>query len=251
MTTRLRFLLAGVACVGYILHAQPRTTTFKPCVQALQKLDVPTQIHLVQMCQVSSEIRPILTPLLSESGIEVYRLEYPSRDESKFTTGEKTQRKAPSAARYPFSVSALLVFQDEQAREKELKVLMSSYSPPSLQMIPYAGVQWYGGYDTATSGYQQDWGSIVSFKYETVEFVWLDQQHVLLERIRVYAPLGCITHIAPPQPNFKCGSPDVKSNQLGEYYNYSPPELSSHDYPFLIKVATMLAEGRRPAQHPQ
>jgi hypothetical protein len=249
MMTSLRTLLAGAACAASILCAQSRPTTFKPCAQAIQKLEVPAQIHLVRMCQISPETRPILTPLLSESGIEVYRLEYPPRDESKSATGEKTQSKTPYAARYPFSVSALLVYQDEQAREKEFKVLMNSYTPQSLQTIPYAGVRWYGGYDTAASGYQQDWGSIVSFKYETIEFLWLNDQDVLLRNIGLYAPSGCITHIAPKQPNFSCGSPDIESTEIGEYSNPSPPPLDHGQ--FLYKVATALAGGRRPPQHPQ
>jgi hypothetical protein len=153
--------------------------------------------------------------------------------------GEKAASKTPSPAGYPFSVSALLVFQDEQAREKELKILMNS---PAMR--------WYGGYDDPRLGWQNDWGSVVSFKYEVVEFVWLDEQDVLLDRLAAYAPPSCITHIAPPSPNFKCGSPDVESNEVGEFYNYSPPPLS-HDFTFLYKVAMMLAEGRRPAKHPQ
>lgn len=248
MTTSLRLLLAGAVSVSSMLYAQSNNRTFRPCTQALQKLEIPGQIHLVKMCQGSPEILPILSPLLSENGIEVYRLEFPSGDQSKSATGEDARRKTSSAIHYPFSVGALLVFQDEQAREKELKFLMGLQSNG---MIPLTGMIWYGGYDTASSGYQQDWGSIVSFKYETVKFVWLDQQNVLLEQIGAYAPPGCITHIAPPQPNFSCGSPDVVSNEVGEFDNYSPPPLSSHDYPFLYKVATMLAEGRRPVQHPQ
>ncbi len=239
MRSTLRLLLIGAACASAMLHAQGRNTTFKACAQAQQNLDVSTQIHLVRMCQATPEIRPILTFMLSENGIDVYRVAYPPQDESKSSASGKAAAKAPSPARYPFSVSALLVFQDEQAREKELNTLMNS---PAMR--------WYGGYDDPRLGWQQDWGSIVSFKYETVEFVWLNQQNVLLERVAAYAPPGCITHIAPPTPNFKCGSPDVASNEVGEFYNYSPPPLS-HDFAFLYKVATMLADGMRPEQGPR
>jgi hypothetical protein len=221
-----------------MLHAQAHTSTFKPCSRAQQDLDVPAQIHLVQMCQATPENRPTLTLLLSENGVDVYRLAYPPKDESESVMKEKAAGKTSSPARYPFTVSALLVFQDEQARGKELKALMNS---PALR--------WYGGYDDPKLGWQEDWGSIVSFKYETVEFVWLDQNNVLLRRVAAYAPPECITHVAPPSPNFKCGSPDIDSNEVGQFFNYSPPPLS-HDFAFLYKVATMLAEGRRPGQHP-
>jgi hypothetical protein len=250
MTTGLRSSFAGALCAAAILYAQSRPATFKPCVQALQKLEVPAQIHLVRMCQISPETRPILTPLLSENGIDVYRLEYPQRSGGGSLRGQRGSQNAAPQARYPFSVTALAVFQDEGTRENQLKAFMDMY-PPGREstQIPFAGVSWFGGYDTADSGYQQDWGSIVSFKYETIEFLWLNKKDVLLRNIGLYAPLGCITHIAPKQPNFSCGSPDIESTEIGEYSNPSPPPLN-HGL-FLYKVATMLAEGRRPAQNPQ
>lgn len=231
----LRLIITWAALAGVALRAQTPATTFTPCAQARQKIEVPEQIHLVSRCQVTPEVRPILPLLFSENGIEVYRLEFPPKKGSKPEGSQRADARVASDTHYPFTVSALLVFQSEDARGKEFKALASS-----------SAVSWYGGYDDPMRGWQEDLGSIVSFKYETDQFVWLNERDVLLVRADLYAPLGCMTHVAPPSQNFNCGSPDVESTEVGAYVNPSPPELPQGS--FLYRVAAMLADGRRPGQ---
>ncbi|MDE3148388.1 MAG: hypothetical protein KGL37_02870 [Acidobacteriota bacterium] len=234
----LRLLLAGTACVGSMLYAQARTVTFKACAEAQQKLNVPMQIHLVQMCQTVPEVRPKLSFLFSEEGTDVYRLEFPHRHRSKLGAAQDTTKENSRQLSYPFSVSALLVFQGEPAREKELNALLRS------------PIEWYGGRYTPENGWQEDWASIVSFKYETVEFTWLNDRQVLFQRRDLYAPQSCITHANPAGD---CGWADVNSNEIGYFVNPSPPPLSPSDHlpedVFLYKVAKALAEGRRPKEN--
>jgi hypothetical protein len=208
----------GITGVVVCAQAPSHTITFKPCEQATRKLRVPEEIHVIRMCQGSPELRPALSFLLSEKGIDVYRLEYP-------IGGNKP--RVPQERRYPFTVRALLVYQGEEARAAELKVLMNS------------PIRWLGGRDVPQGGYQQDWASIVSFKFETAEFVWLSRQNVILKYMGIYAPVGCMTP-PPVVPGSRCGSPEIESNEVGEYDNYSPPPLN-HDL-FLFRVATELVE---------
>ncbi len=218
-----------LVATGSLVGAQTRTTTFAPCAQALQRLKVPEQIHLIQACQVSPEAHLRLSFLLSENGVDVYRLEYRAMTGEQNDAGGTPLSSHPSPDRYPFTVQALLVYQTEQAREAELRVLTGSPT-----------ISWFGGYDDPQTGRQEDWGSIVSFKYETVEFVWLDKANVLLRHSGFYVPVGCMTpRPHPASSNFSCGSPDIESNEIGVYDNISPPPLSQGT--FLYRVATLLA----------
>ena len=224
-----KFITLGIACTGFFLNAQTRTTTFKACSEAEQKLEVPDQVHIIQMCQATPEIRPVLSLVLSDNGIEVYRIEYPSTTaKTKSPVAQRTGGDASSQSHYPFTVRALLVYQDEHSRTTELNMLLKS-----------PGVNWFGACYSPQNGTQYDWGSIVSFKYETAEFVWLNKQQVILTHDNFFAPISCMTHKACiNDATVTCGSRGIESNEIGSYDNYSLPPLGQDS--FLYRVATLL-----------
>src|ERR1039458_3472119 len=103
---------------SFLLAVLPTPAISQACVQATQRLQVPEQIHLVTACQVPPGILPKLSFLLSESGIDIYRVEWPNPAEARVP--------AYAHPHYPLSVTALFVFQDEKERQLQIKSLMSA-----------------------------------------------------------------------------------------------------------------------------
>lgn len=200
-------------------------TTYKACNQAREKLAIPESVHIIAMCQTSPEVRPALSLLFSENGIDVYRLEYPTAgNAAKSGPGPQSGH-----TKYPFTERALLVYQDEKARITELNKLVQG------------GMNWYDQWNDENGTLQTNWNSIASFKYETVEFQWLNKSYIQFRRLDAFAPPECVTKISPNVQSNVCGSPNVKSNALGFIASPSAPPLDQNAFPFLYKVAVALA----------
>lgn len=85
---------------GFLLIVLPKPAIAQACVQATQRIQVPEQIHLVQACQSTPEIFPKLSFLLSDHGIDVYRVEWPvkkSAAEERMEAYKKTETPAQRA----------------------------------------------------------------------------------------------------------------------------------------------------------
>jgi hypothetical protein len=217
------------------------------CVQATQRLQVPEQIHLVAACQAPPEILPQLSFLLSDSGIDIYRVERPRKTAAN-PVEAREQAYADAHPYYPLRVTALFVFQDEKERQLQIKSLMSAGE----------AITWLRGGYRYDSTLPADWTPVLSIKYVTYTFTILGSNKdgtaiapkdgsnsVLLVESHMYAPEECYSYgtrcINGDQLDWE-SAPNFKSSEIARYNNYSPTSLPQGS--LLYRVAMTLGKLR-------
>jgi hypothetical protein len=212
------------------------------CSQATQKLQVPDQIHLVGDCQVSPEISPNLSFLFSERGIDIYRMEWPPKD--NLSPVERQEKAASATAPLPRLIQrqALFVFQDEEERKRQIQGFINAGE----------AISWFRGGVRWDSTLPADWTPVLSVKYAVYTFtVFTSGGGVLLTGVSLYAPSECYAY------NTRCVNgglePSVlKSSEIAEYLNRSPDALPLESLEY--RVAMMMlkqAQAEKQAQKTQ
>jgi hypothetical protein len=233
---------------AFLLVVLPMPAIAQACVQATQRLQVPLQIHLVGACQAPPEILPKLSLLLSESGIDIYRVEWPPAGPVK----ARTQTDADAHPRYPLSVTALFVFQDEKERQLQIKSMMSAGE----------AISWLRGGYRYDSTLPADWTPVFSIKYVTYRFTILGSNKdigkdgnviapkdgsnsVLLVESNMYAPEECYSYgtrcVNADKLDWE-SAPNFKSSEIATYNNRSPTPLPQNSLAY--RVAMMLGKLR-------
>ncbi len=125
--------------------------SYAPCADSTQHLQVPDGIHSALPGQEFSF-------MFSQDGVDVYAI------------------RAGNPPKY--TRSALLVFQEENARREYLRSFIGTGS-----------ISWY---PSDSTGSHQDWKPVMSFKYATFDYNWFgDGSHPMLDHASFYAPLDC------------------------------------------------------------
>jgi hypothetical protein len=166
----------------------------------MQPLRVPDQISLAHYGQLPPENHPKLTFLLSEQGIDAYRI------------GDSP-------------TSVLFVFQDDKMRRATLQFFIDQSQANSGLLID--GVRWCC-FQTGIA--RQDWKPIVNFKYATFEFGWSAQNpsDVMIRGGTFYAAQEC--YAAQKSPG------TLISSEIGSYSNLYGGAPLPHDN-FLYRAA--------------
>ena len=226
-------LLLGLAFISPLTCAQPQS-----CVQATQRIQVPEQINLVEACQAPPAVFPKLSFRLSEDGTDIYRVEWPAR---KLTPADKRlQAHVDEHPRYPITVEALFVYQDEKNRTQQIRSFINSGS-----------FAWYRGGYQPTNNLPADWTPVFSIKYAIYTFLINRRpDDVQLTRVRAYAPSNCYAYgtrcVNADKLDWE-SAPGFKSSEIGEFNNYSPQSLPT-DSP-LYRIAMLMTTKK--AQSPQ
>jgi hypothetical protein len=186
-------------------------------------------------------LKPLASDLFKQEGVDVYLL---TPDARTAAIDKPIAVPPPPGGRsaFPFDVSVLIVYQDEAARQKELKVLASS-----------GGVRWYGDDGLTNLGYQVDWNSAVSFKYEVLTFRWYSRKDVALIQLTAYVPPECVTRgVVTKAAAVAAGAPAACTrttndhNSVGEYDAPSPPVTMMNHTGVWYEAATLAPRGLWP-----
>jgi hypothetical protein len=203
------------------------------CVQVTQKLQVPEQIHLVDACQQPPEVRPKLSLLFSESGIDIYRIQGPAAVKPQSGT---------RLSLYPFSVRALFVFQDEQERQHQVQSMISAGE----------AVNWIRGGYRYDSTLPADWTPALNIKYATYTYTIFNSSSAYLIEAHMYAPVECYSYgTRCVNANYLAweSAPNFGSSEIANFYNRSPSNALPQDS-LAYRVAMMLAKLRLEEETP-
>jgi hypothetical protein len=231
---------------AFLLAVLPIPAIAQACVQATQRVQVPEQIHLVGSCQAPPETHPKLSFLLSESGIDIYRVEWPRTAENPVEAG------AVDNPHYPLSVTALFVYQDEKVRQIQIKSLINDGE----------AISWLRGGSRYDSTLPADWTPVLGIKYITYTFtIFGDNRdiakdgtinppkdggsNVILVESHMYAPEECYsygTRCVNAEYLDRNDAPNFKSSEIASYFNQSPIELPQNLLAY--RVAIMLGKLR-------
>lgn len=233
------------ACLLAIL---PKPAIAQACVQATQRIQVPQQIHLIKACQIPPVPQPTFKFVTSKDGIDLYSVQWPSPVDTsrvRWKEYQKTETPAqrawdknngqvgfmqddPGPVRYPFSVTGLLVFQDEAEREAQVNQLMNAGE----------AITWLRGGYRSDSTLPADWTPVFSIKYAIYTFTILSDNNILLREAYYYAPIECYTYNTScddtPNPN----PSSLQTSEIAIYSNISPPPLhrGSLEYRFALML---------------
>jgi hypothetical protein len=177
-------------------------------------------------------MQPKLSFLLSENGIDIYRVAWPP---IKLTSPAQERERAYEETHpsYPLTVEALFVYQEEASRTREVKSFIDS-----------GAFGWFRGGFQSGNRTADDWKPILSIKYSIYKIVILNPSgQIQLTQIRAYAPVECFAYgtrcVNGQQLDWE-SEPKIKSSEIGEFNNYSPPFLQAGSLPY--RVGMMIAK---------